>query len=86
MSGTAGARILRLMPGGTQLKQVREALGLSQEAIARRAGLSRSTVGDIEHDRAANAASRLRVAETLYALERHQRLQQEEVDERRSVA
>ena len=64
----ARPRGLRLVPEGRQLRALREGLGLSQEALARRARLSRSMVGEVERGERAEETARLRMAEVLAAL------------------
>ena len=57
-------------PDGTELRERREALKLSQKEVAAAAGLSRGLVAEVERGRRANALTRLRISETLIALER----------------
>ena len=65
---TSGARVshpLILVPAGPQLRAMREALGVTREQVAKVAGLTPDTVGEIERDRRPTAAARLLVSEVL---------------------
>ena len=58
------------VPNGDELRTRREALGLSQRDLAAAGGFSRGLVAEIERGRRRHILTRLRMSETLVALER----------------
>jgi DNA-binding XRE family transcriptional regulator len=59
-------------PSGEELRRRREASGLSQRDLAAAAGLSRGLVAEIERGRRRHVLTRLKLAETLAAVEQRQ--------------
>lgn len=57
-------------PSGDELRQRREALGISQRDLAAASGLSRGLVAEVERGRRRHVLTRMRLAETLASLER----------------
>lgn len=57
-------------PNGDELRQRREAVGISQRDLAAASGLSRGLVAEVERGRRRHVLTRLRISETLASLER----------------
>lgn len=57
-------------PNGDELRQRREAVGISQRDLAAASGLSRGLVAEVERGRRRHVLTRLRLSETLASLER----------------
>ncbi|HEU5314827.1 MAG TPA: helix-turn-helix domain-containing protein [Chloroflexota bacterium] len=57
-------------PNGEELRARREAVGISQRDLAAASGLSRGLVAEVERGRRRHVLTRLRISETLAALER----------------
>jgi DNA-binding XRE family transcriptional regulator len=58
-------------PSGEELRRRREAAGLSQRDLAAASGLSRGLVAEIERGRRRHVLTRLKLSETLAAVERN---------------
>jgi DNA-binding XRE family transcriptional regulator len=57
-------------PSGEELRQRRDAVGISQRDLAAASGLSRGLVAEVERGRRRHVLTRLRISETLASLER----------------